>query len=314
MKRLLTVIAGLAVVGVLGFFALAWWPAIAPISPSPPGSFAPDLVAHGEALSGGGFCAVCHTAKGGRTYAGGYPMQTPFGIIYSTNITPDPETGIGTWSEAAFTRAMHEGVARDGSHLFPAFPYDYFTKLSDNDVKALYAYFMTRPPVRSPAKGNTIPFPLNIRYLQRGGGNCWSSGLVATSPMPQRAPNGTAAPTSRSDSAIAAPATLRANLPPHTFGQWVFSRTINVAGETHLKGGFNCAQVLANVAKDGFHHWPELESDFAPATRPVRPSPLPPDFPDLAQNPSSELQPAPDLSATPDKVAGTIPVAAELAP
>ena len=137
MKRLLTVIAGLVVLGVLGFFALAWWPAIAPISPSPPGSFAPDLVAHGEALSGGGFCAVCHTAKGGQTYAGGYPMQTPFGIIYSTNITPDPETGIGTWSEAAFTRAMHEGVARDGSHLFPAFPYDHFTKLSDNDVKAL---------------------------------------------------------------------------------------------------------------------------------------------------------------------------------
>ena len=90
------------------------------------------------------------------------------------------------------------------------------------------------------------------------------------------------------------------NLPPHAFGQWVFSRTINVAGETHLK--------------DGFQHWPELESDFAPATRPVRPSPLPPDFPDLAQNSSSELQPAPDLSATPDKVAGTIPVPAELAP
>ena len=168
MKRLLTVIAGLVVLGVLGFFALAWWPAIAPISPSPPGSFAPDLVAHGEALAGGGFCAVCHTAKGGQTYAGGYPMQTPFGIIYSTNITPDPETGIGTWSEAAFTRAMHEGVARDGSHLFPAFPYDHFTKLSDDDVKALYAYFMTRPPVRSPAKANTIPFPLNIRYLQAG--------------------------------------------------------------------------------------------------------------------------------------------------
>ena len=168
MKRLLAVIAGLAVLGVLGFFGLAWRPAIAPISPPPPGSFAPDLVAKGEALSGGGFCAECHTAKGGQTYAGGYLMQTPFGVIYSTNITPDPETGIGTWSEAAFTRAMHEGVARDGSHLFPAFPYDHFTKLSDDDVKALYAYFMTRPPVRSPAKGNTFPFPLNIRYLQAG--------------------------------------------------------------------------------------------------------------------------------------------------
>jgi hypothetical protein len=103
-------------------------------------------------------------------------------------------------------------------------------------------------------------------------------------------------------------------LPPHAFGQWVFSRAINVAGEMHLKGGFNCAQVLANVAKDGFHHWPELESDFAPATPPVRPPTLPPDFPDIAQNPSSELQPAPDPSATPDKVAGTVPAPAEPAP
>ena len=98
MKRLLTVIAGLVVLGVLGFVALAWRPAITPISRPPPGSFASDLVAQGEALSGGGFCAVCHTAKGGQTYAGGYPMQTPFGVIYSTNITPDSETGIGTWS------------------------------------------------------------------------------------------------------------------------------------------------------------------------------------------------------------------------
>jgi len=168
MKRLLTVIAGLAVLGVLGFLALAWWPAIAPISPSPPGSFAPDLVARGEALAAGGFCTECHTVKGGQRFAGGYPMHTPFGVLYSTNITPDPETGIGTWSEAAFARSMHEGVARDGSLLFPAFPFDHFTKLSDDDVKALYAYFMTRPPVRAPAQANTIPFPLNIRYLQAG--------------------------------------------------------------------------------------------------------------------------------------------------
>jgi len=168
MKRLLIVVAGLIVLGVLGFGALAWMPAIAPVSPPAPGSFAPELVAQGEALANGGFCAVCHTAKGGQKYAGGYPMETPFGVIYSTNITPDPETGIGTWSEAAFARSMHAGVARDGSHLFPAFPYDHFTKLSDDDVKALYAYFMTRAPVRSPAKGNTIPFPLNIRHLQAG--------------------------------------------------------------------------------------------------------------------------------------------------
>ena len=116
---------------------------------APPQSFAPDLVAKGEALAGGGYCGECHTAKGGAKYAGGYGMPTPFGVIYSTNITPDPETGIGRWSEAAFARAMHEGVARDGSHLFPGFPFDHFSELTDDDVKALYAYFMTRPPVRA---------------------------------------------------------------------------------------------------------------------------------------------------------------------
>jgi mono/diheme cytochrome c family protein len=95
-------------------------------------------------------------------------MATPFGVLYSTNITPDPETGIGTWSEAAFARAMREGVARDGSHLFPAFPFDHFTMLFDDDIHALYAYFMTRAPVHAPARTNGLPFPLNIRYLQAG--------------------------------------------------------------------------------------------------------------------------------------------------
>jgi mono/diheme cytochrome c family protein len=89
-------------------------------------------------------------------------------VIYSTNITPDSETGIGTWSEAAFARAMHEGIAQGGSHLFPAFPFDHFTKVSDDDVRAIYAYLMTRPPVRAPAQATTIPFPFNIRAFQEG--------------------------------------------------------------------------------------------------------------------------------------------------
>jgi mono/diheme cytochrome c family protein len=168
MKRLLLGIPGLIVLCALGFGLLAFRPAISPINPPAPESFAPDLVAKGEALAAGGFCTECHTAKGGQKFAGGYPMQTPFGVLYSTNITPDPETGIGAWSEAAFARSMREGVARDGSHLFPAFPFNHFTKLSDDDVQALYAYFMTRPPVRAAAQAGTIPFPLNMRYLQAG--------------------------------------------------------------------------------------------------------------------------------------------------
>jgi mono/diheme cytochrome c family protein len=88
------------------------------------------------------------------------------GTFYSSNITPDAENGIGSWSEAAFARALREGVARDGRHLFPVFPYDHFTKLSDGDIKALYAYVMTRPPVKAPDRPNTVPFPLDVRALQ----------------------------------------------------------------------------------------------------------------------------------------------------
>src|SRR3984893_14804219 len=168
LKKLFVCFVALGFAGVVGFGALAWRSPIALISPPSPQSFAPEVVAKGEVLAAGGYCAECHTAKGGQTFAGGYGMGTPFGVLYSTNITPDPETGIGRWSEAAFARAMHEGVARDGSHLFPGFPYDHFTKLSDDDVRALYAYFMTRPSVRSPALANTIPFPFGIRAFQAG--------------------------------------------------------------------------------------------------------------------------------------------------
>src|SRR5262249_8616806 len=83
----------------------------------------------------------------------------------STNITPDPITGIGHWSEAAFVRAMREGVDIDGDHLYPAFPYDHFTLLSDEDARALYAYFMTREPVRATPPANKLTFPFNIRAL-----------------------------------------------------------------------------------------------------------------------------------------------------
>jgi mono/diheme cytochrome c family protein len=152
----------------LGLFVLAWRPSIAPIARPAPGSFPADLVAKGEALSAAGHCAACHTQPGGERFAGGYALHTPFGIIYGDNISPDPQTGIGAWSLEAFTRAMREGVARDGSHLLPAFPYYAFTKLSDDDVKALYAYLMTQPAVTKTAPTNTIPFPLSIRALQEG--------------------------------------------------------------------------------------------------------------------------------------------------
>jgi mono/diheme cytochrome c family protein len=168
LKRVLISAGSLAIVCLLVFLGLAWRPAIAPVNPPAKTNFPADLIAKGESLAGAGHCAVCHTRSGGLPFAGGLGLQTPFGIVYTPNITPDPDTGIGRWSLEAFTRAMHEGISRDGSHLLPAFPYDHFTKISDDDVKALYAYVMTRPPVRAVAPANTIPFPLNIRFLQEG--------------------------------------------------------------------------------------------------------------------------------------------------
>jgi mono/diheme cytochrome c family protein len=167
-KKAAIFLVSVTLLGVLGFSAMAWRPALAPIRPPPPESFAAELVAKGESLSSGGFCEECHTAKGGQAFVGGYAMATPFGAIYSTNITPDPETGIGTWSEEAFARAMREGIAQDGSHLFPAFPFDHFTEISDDDVRAIYAYLMTRPAVSARAPANTIPFPFGIRAFQEG--------------------------------------------------------------------------------------------------------------------------------------------------
>jgi mono/diheme cytochrome c family protein len=168
LKRIVIGAGSLGLACLLVFLALGWRPVIAPIDPPDRTGFPTDLIAKGEVLAGAGYCAVCHTRPGGPTLAGGTGLRTPFGTIYSTNITPEPETGIGRWSLEAFARAMREGVSRDGSHLFPAFPYDHFAKISDDDVKALYAYMMTRPPVRAVAPANTIPFPLNIRLLQEG--------------------------------------------------------------------------------------------------------------------------------------------------
>src|SRR5579863_9233091 len=146
-----------------GLLLLGWRPSIAPIESPSPSTFSAELIAKGEALSAVGHCAACHTQPGGQPFAGGYRINTPFGAIFGTNITPDPRTGIGSWSLEAFSRAMREGVARDGSHLLPAFPYYAFTKLSDDDVKALYAYLMTRQAVYNIVPANTLPFPLKIR-------------------------------------------------------------------------------------------------------------------------------------------------------
>lgn len=141
---------------------------IAPVARPAPATFDRKLVEQGRKLAGVGSCQVCHTKPGSKPYAGGLPLPTPFGTIFSTNITPDVETGIGAWSEQAFVRAMREGVDRQGRHLYPAFPYDYFTKTTDDDLKAIYAYLMTREAVPQTASANTLAFPYNLRPLLAG--------------------------------------------------------------------------------------------------------------------------------------------------
>jgi len=128
-------------------------------------SFDPALIAKGAQLAAIGNCQACHTAEGGRSFAGGRPIETPFGTFYGTNITPDPDTGIGRWSEQAFVRALREGVDRDGRHLYPAFPYEYYTRLTDEDIHALYAYIATREPVRAQNRPHELRAPFNLRGL-----------------------------------------------------------------------------------------------------------------------------------------------------
>src|SRR4051794_24298904 len=181
MTRRRIVLLGIVGLGVVAFFLLAWRSAMDPEPRSGRATFPPATIAKGEVLAAEGHCASCHTAAGGQAYTGGYAMITPFGVIHGTNITPDEDTGIGLYSLTAFARAMREGVRRDGAHLFPTFPYYAFAKLTDEDVAALYAYLMSRPPVRADVPRNTLRFPLSIRALQAG----WKLLFFRPRPLPR---------------------------------------------------------------------------------------------------------------------------------
>lgn len=148
--------------------ALPWRAEIAPIAPPAAGTWSAATLERGRLLASAGDCAVCHTSAGGVTNAGGLAMQTPFGTLYSSNITPDPETGIGNWSYPAFERAMRDGISRDGKHLYPAFPYTAFRNIDDADMQALYAYLMSQTPVKQVQPANALRFPFNMRPLMAG--------------------------------------------------------------------------------------------------------------------------------------------------
>ena len=201
-KRLWIGAAGIAIAACAVAIGIMVRPSIAPIDPPAPASFDPQLVRAGARVVALGDCVVCHTSKDGKPFAGGLPLATPFGTIYATNITPDPETGIGRWSRDAFARALRTGIGRNGQPLYPAFPYIHFTKMSDDDVAAAYAYLMTREPVHATAPANDLIFPLNFRPLVA----FWNVLFLregAYQPDPRSPRNGTAAGCSSTKPAIA---------------------------------------------------------------------------------------------------------------
>lgn len=131
--------------------------------PASPGEQSYEQIETGRYLTVTADCAACHTAPGGEPFAGGLKLDTPFGPILAPNITPDRETGIGAWSDAAFLRAMKKGIDDEGHHLYPAFPYPYFTKMTATDIQAIRAYLNTIKPVKNKVHANQLPFPFNIR-------------------------------------------------------------------------------------------------------------------------------------------------------
>ncbi|HSS82813.1 MAG TPA: cytochrome c, partial [Reyranella sp.] len=122
-----------------------------------------ELVARGKYLAEAADCAACHSAPGGAPYAGGLAMQSGFGTIYATNITPDPDNGIGRWSTGDFWRALHDGIRRDGQQLYPAMPYTSYRGMTRADADAIYAYVMQLRPMKVANRRTQLDFPYDIR-------------------------------------------------------------------------------------------------------------------------------------------------------
>mgnify|MGYP002720348288 FL=1 len=136
-----------------------------------------ETVQRGAYLAQVGNCALCHTTPGGEPYAGGKGVPTPFGTVYTSNLTPHPQTGLGAWDAEDFWRAMHEGRSRDGHLLYPAFPYTSFTQLARDDSDALFAYLQTLTPADTPNRVHTLRWPYGTQWALA----C----LLYTSPSPR---------------------------------------------------------------------------------------------------------------------------------
>jgi mono/diheme cytochrome c family protein len=160
-----TIVSGCCALVVGSMFAGLFEKSVAPKEIEQP--LSPDqikaLVAKGAYVAVAADCYACHTAKGGAAWAGGLPIATPFGTIYSTNISSDKKNGIGNWTRAEFHRALRDGVGKTGSHLYPAMPYASYRNMTSDDVDAVYAYLMSREPMQVVNRKNALTFPFNIR-------------------------------------------------------------------------------------------------------------------------------------------------------
>lgn len=162
--------AALVILALLALATLLAWPRAQHLPAGSPAAWAstPDNIARGAYLARAGDCIACHTARGGAAYAGGRALDTPFGRFYGPNLTPDRATGIGDWSADDFWNALHNGIARDGRLLYPAFPYTNYTRVTRADSDALFAYFRSLAPQRQPNRAHELRFPYNQQIMLAG--------------------------------------------------------------------------------------------------------------------------------------------------
>ncbi|WP_019140955.1 c-type cytochrome [Noviherbaspirillum massiliense] len=165
MKRILLILLFLVAAGLAVIAGMEWRNELASREQAPPVADAAQQIARGAYLARAGDCMACHTTRGGAPFAGGRTIQTPFGSIVSSNITPDPEHGIGSWTADDFWRAIHNGRSKDGKFLYPAFPYPNYTKVTRADADALFAYLRTVTPAAQPSQEHALRFPFNQRIL-----------------------------------------------------------------------------------------------------------------------------------------------------
>ena len=180
-KRRILPVLSILVILLLVIVAILWWREHrSNDNPVQKVTATDEQIERGRYAARAADCAACHTVEGGGLFAGGFPMETPFGTVHGSNITPSADHGIGRWTAEDFRRGVRDGVTPTGRHLYPAMPYNSYHLMSDQDLDDIYAYLMTRPAIDVPTPENSLPFPFNQRFLMIG----WNLLFQNTDPLP----------------------------------------------------------------------------------------------------------------------------------